>query len=124
MRCPVHLVAVLLSVGGVPGVAAVAQLSAEPATRGLNAGMAEQQAQVEAVNVERQRQYELDRAAFRAEVAARHARIVDDQAAYARQQAAYADAMAAWRLQSEACRQGDTKACKAPTPVPSDFYVP
>lgn len=96
----------------------------QPVTQSLNNGVAAKAAATDAANAERLRQYDLDRAAFRAQVVARHEKIMNDEAAYARQQAAYADAMAAWRMQADACKQGHDKACHAPTPVPADFYTP
>ncbi len=101
-----------------------ADAAEQPVTQSLNNSVAGQAAATDAANNAMQNQYELDRAAFRAEVATRHAKIVDDQMAYARQQAAYADAMAAWRRQSDACKAGSMAACKARTPVPADFYTP
>lgn len=96
----------------------------QPVTQSLNNSVATRAATTNAVNAANQDQYELDRAAFRAEVAARRAKIEMDDAAYARQQTAYADAMAAWRIQNDECKRGILKSCKKPTPVPSDFYTP
>lgn len=116
----------LTLVCAVPAVAqnSAADVSGQPVTQSLNAGIAAEVAGDNAAEKARQDQYELDRAAFRAQVVARREKIMLDQAAYAQQQAAYADAMAAWRLQSDACKKGDRAACKARTPVPADFYVP
>src|ERR671937_847386 len=69
----------------------------QPVTQSLNNNVAATTQAATAQNAANQDQYELDRAAFRAEVAARHAKIEMDQEAYAKQQNAYADAMAAWR---------------------------
>ena len=91
-------------------------------TDALNRAIQQNAQATDAANAERQRQYEQDRAAFRAAAEARRAKIMSDAMAYERQQRAYADAMAAWRIQSDACKKGDMKACKAPTPVPDDYY--
>lgn len=103
---------------------AVADAQEKPVTQSLNGSVAATTTTANAINAANQDQYELDRAAFRAEVAARHAKIATDQDAYARQQAAYADAMAAWRIQTDECKRGILKSCKKPTPVPADFYIP
>lgn len=95
-----------------------------PVTQSLNNSVAANAAAANATNAAQQDQYALDRAAFRAEVAARRAKIAMDEAAYARQQDAYASAMAAWRIQNDECKRGVLKSCKKPTPVPSDFYTP
>jgi hypothetical protein len=96
----------------------------KPVTQSLNSGGAAQAATANAVNAANQDQYELDRAAFRAQVAARREKIMLDEEAYARQQNAYADAMTAWRIQNDECKRGILKSCKKPTPVPADFYRP
>jgi len=96
----------------------------QPVTQALNHDEADQAQATNAVNMAQQNQYELDRAAFRAEVAARREKILTDEAAYAKQQNAYADAMAAWRIQNDECKRGILKSCKKPTPVPADFYQP
>ncbi len=94
----------------------------QAATDALNRTVEQNAQATDALNAARERQYAEDRAAFRAEAAARHEKIVSDAIAYERQQRAYADAMAAWRVQSEACRKGDFKACQKPTPMPADYY--
>ncbi|PZO88373.1 MAG: hypothetical protein DI623_12840 [Sphingomonas sanxanigenens] len=66
--------------------------------------------------------YQRDMAAYRALVTARKIAVASDAVRYARQQRAYADAMQAWRVQVDQCQRGDSKACKAPTPDPADFY--
>lgn len=71
-----------------------------------------------------QDQYALDRAAFRAEIAARREKMAITQEEYAKREAAYADAMAAWRVQNDECDRGILKSCKKPTPMPADFYQP
>ena len=96
----------------------------QPVTQSLNANVAATTQAAVSQNAANQDQYELDRAAFRAEVAARHAKIEMDEAAYAKQQNAYADAMVAWRIQTDECKRGILKSCKKPTPVPADFYTP
>lgn len=102
----------------------VSDAQEKPVTQSLNNSVAATAATNNAVNAANQDQYELDRAAFRAEVAARHAKIEMDEDAYARQQNAYADAMLAWRIQTDECKRGILKSCKKPTPVPGDFYTP
>ena len=104
--------------------ATAADAQEQPVTQSMNQAGAASAATANAENDAQRHQYDLDRAAFRAEVATRKAKILDDQIAYERQQAAYADAMAAWRIQSDACKAGSTRACKAPTPVPADFMQP
>lgn len=96
----------------------------QPVTQALNQDGAADAQTANAVSDAQQSQYELDRAAFRAEVAARREKILSDEAAYAKQQNAYADAMAAWRTQNDECKRGILKSCKKPTPVPADFYRP
>lgn len=66
--------------------------------------------------------YQRDMAAYRALVTARKVAVASDAVRYARQQRAYADAMQAWRVQVDQCQRGNSKACKAPTPDPADFY--
>lgn len=94
----------------------------QPVTQTLNRDGAAEAATAGAANEANQAQYDLDRAAYRAEVVSRREKIMFDEATYARQQAAYADAMAAWRLQTDECKRGILKACKQPTPVPADFF--
>lgn len=96
----------------------------QPVTKTLNANEAALAEASTATSTAQQNQYELDRAAFRAEVAARREKIMADEAAYAKQQNAYADAMSAWRIQNDECKRGILKSCKKPTPVPADFYHP
>lgn len=105
-------------------VSTAADAREQPVTQALNHNEAAQAQTANAVNAAQQTQYELDRAAFRAEVAARREKIIADEAAYAKQQNAYADAMAAWRIQNDECKRGILKSCKKPTPVPADFYRP
>ncbi|MGE3747778.1 MAG: hypothetical protein AB7G25_19000 [Sphingomonadaceae bacterium] len=71
-----------------------------------------------------QDQYALDRAAFRAEIAARREKMAITEEEYAKREAAYAEAMAAWRIQNDECDRGILKSCKKPTPMPADFYQP
>jgi hypothetical protein len=103
---------------------AVADIKEEPVTQSLNNGVAANAATTNAVNAANQDQYELDRAAFRAESATRRLKTELNEEAYAKQQMAYADAMAAWRIQNDECKRGILKSCKKPTPVPADFYMP
>jgi hypothetical protein len=70
-----------------------------------------------------------DEAAYKADLAAYHDRIMaeradamNDMERFNRQQRAYADAMAQWRKQSAACEKGKMPACRLPTPNPADFY--
>ena len=118
------LFALLLAMPALAQNSTAADVAEQPVTQSLNAGGAAEAAQGNAVENARQDQYELDRAAFRAQVVARREKIMTDEAAYAKQQQAYADAMAAWRIQSDACKAGERAACKARTPVPADFYIP
>ena len=101
-----------------------ADVREQPVTQALNNNVAANAEANTAVSDAQHNQYELDRAAFRAEVVARREKIEADQEAYARQQIAYADAMAAWRIQNDECKRGILKSCKKPTPVPADFYRP
>ena len=101
-----------------------ADVREQPVTQALNNNVAANAQANTAVRDAQQNQYELDRASFRAEVAARREKIEMDQEAYAKQQSAYADAMAAWRIQNDECKRGILKSCKKPTPVPADFYRP
>lgn len=101
-----------------------ADVREQPVTQALNNNVAANAQANTAVSDAQQNQYELDRASFRAEVAARREKIEMDQEAYAKQQSAYADAMAAWRIQNDECKRGILKSCKKPTPVPADFYRP
>ena len=96
----------------------------QPVTQALNDSVAANAQATSAQNAANQNQYELDRAAFRAQVAARREKIMVDEDAYAKQQNAYADAMGAWRIQTDECKRGILKSCKKPTPVPADFYTP
>lgn len=105
---------------------AAADAREQPITEALNRDEAAQARAASAASSAQQTQYELDRAAFRAEIAARREKILMDEAAYARQQNAYAyaDAMAAWRIQNDECKRGILKSCTKPTPIPADFYRP
>ena len=78
-------------------------------------------AQVDAVDAT-QAQYETDMASYRAALRAHHRAVVADARIADRQQRAYADAMAVWRRQVYACKHGDNRACKAPTPDPAAFW--
>ena len=69
-----------------------------------------------------QAQYEADMVAYRAALRAHHRAVVADARIADRQQRAYADAMAVWRHQVYACKHGDNRACKAPTPDPAAFW--
>ncbi|MBV9840387.1 MAG: hypothetical protein JOY99_02435 [Sphingomonadaceae bacterium] len=93
-----------------------------PGTTALNASVAAgSSGQVEG-NAAAQAQYANDMAAYRDAVRQNHHEAMRDQAHYAHQQRAYADAMEAWRMQSDACKHGNQRACNAPTPSPADFY--
>lgn len=106
------------------GASVAADAKEQPLTDALNAGGASAAAASNATTAAMQDQYELDRARFRAEAAARREKMTDDDVAYAKQQQAYADAMHAWRIQTDECKRGILKSCKKPTPVPADFYIP
>ena len=128
-RIPLVLTLAPILLAATPSLAqdaarAAADAAEQPVTQSLNNNAAAAAATTNAVNAAREDQYELDRAAFRAEIAARHAKIMSDETAYAKQQNAYADAMAAWRIQNDECKRGILKSCKKPTPVPADFYQP
>jgi opacity protein-like surface antigen len=101
-----------------------ADVREQPVTQSLNTTEASTTKAEVATTTAQQDQYELDRAAFRAEVVSRREKIEMDQEAYAKQQSAYADAMIAWRIQNDECKRGILKSCKKPTPVPADFYRP
>ena len=101
-----------------------ADIREQPVTQALNNNVAANAEANSAVIDAQHNQYELDRAAFRAEVVARREKIEADQEAYTKQQMAYADAMAAWRIQNDECKRGILKSCKKPTPVPADFCRP
>jgi hypothetical protein len=102
----------------------VSDAQEQPITQSLNNNVAANASATNALNAAQQEQYAHDRAAFRAEVASRRAKIEMDDAAYARQQDAYASAMLAWRIQNDECKRGILKSCKKPTPVPADYYTP
>ncbi|WP_420138212.1 hypothetical protein [Sphingomonas sp.] len=93
-----------------------------PVTAALNnQGAAVSQADNTAIAAD-QAQYEADRAAYM-DALVKHDRAVNrTDARYVRQQNAYADAMRVWRAQAYACKHGNSRACKAPTPNPADFY--
>ncbi|AGH47951.1 hypothetical protein G432_01115 [Sphingomonas sp. MM-1] len=93
-----------------------------PVTRGLNAREGSEASAQQAASEAVQAQYEADMAAYRTSVQAHAQAVAQDEARFARQQRAYADAMAAWREQKRDCDRGVLKACKKPTPNPSDFY--
>ncbi len=91
----------------------------DPGTRAANLGLG--RAPVVAMG-EARADYAADQARYEAAIRARHHTIALTDAHYARQQRAYADAMNAWRAQVTACRSGDTRACRSPTPDPAAFY--
>lgn len=123
LATPSMLLASGLALAQTPATTA-ADVREQPVTQALNNNVAANAQASTAVSDSQQNQYELDRASFRAEVAARREKIEMDQEAYAKQQMAYADAMAAWRIQNDECKRGILKSCKKPTPVPADFYRP
>ncbi len=94
----------------------------EAATDALNQKIQQNAIANEAMSADRQRQYDMDRAAFRAAAEVRREKIISDSVVYERQQRAFADAMAAWRAQVRACNQGDRMACNKPTPMPAEYY--
>ena len=67
-------------------------------------------------------QYAADLAAYRAALRAHHREVARDARIAERQERAYADAMRDWRRQVYACKHGSTRACKAPTPDPADYW--
>jgi len=123
LATPSMLLASGLALAQTP-TATAADVREQPVTQALNNNVAANAQANTAVRDAQQNQYELDRASFRAEVAARREKIETEQEAYAKQQMAYADAMAAWRVQNDECNRGILKSCKKPTPVPADFYRP
>lgn len=74
------------------------------------------------MNVQNQAQYQRDLATYEQSLRSSHHEAVRDQVRYNRQRRAYADAMTVWREQVRACHRGNTRACKAPTPNPADYY--
>jgi hypothetical protein len=101
-----------------PDVAAANQdVAAQAAAR--QTAVADASAEVQA---DAQAQYAADIAAYDAAVRANHRTEVRDARIYNHQQRAYADAMAAWRHQVYACKHGNNRACKAPTPDPANFW--
>ena len=74
------------------------------------------------MNAAARAQYDADREAYWAALVEHDRSVQRTDERYMRQQNAYADAMAAWRLQVEECKHGANRACKAPTPLPSQFY--
>ena len=73
-------------------------------------------------NADTQAQYAADMEAYRRSLRQHNRGVIRDQVRYDRQQRAYADAMSAWREQVYACHHGHTRACRAPTPNPANFY--
>jgi hypothetical protein len=67
-------------------------------------------------------QYARDLDAYRAAVRARRQVMAQDAAIEAQHERAYALAMADWRTQVAACEKGKSKACKAPTPDPANYF--
>ncbi len=104
---------------GPPGTVAPGQ---DPHTATLNAGVGNRIQSAQDTNAANQAQYQADLAAYDTAMQAHSQRVARQDVRYARQKRAYADAMAAWRIQAAACQRGNQKACKAPTPQPSDFY--
>ncbi len=92
---------------------AAAQAAArQDAVAGINA---DSQAGAEA-------QYAADLAAYRAALRAHHREVARDARIADRQERAYADAMRDWRRQVYACKHGSTRACKAPSPDPANYW--
>jgi hypothetical protein len=67
-------------------------------------------------------QYDSDRAIYMDALIKHDAAVNRTDARYDRQQRAYAHAMAAWRIQVDACKRGNHRACDLPSPNPADFY--
>ena len=109
-----------------PAQTAPADTPEAAANRDVAAQAAARQQTVEAAQVDAvdatQAQYEADMASYRAALRAHHRAVVADARIANRQQRAYADAMAVWRHQVYACKHGDNRACKAPTPDPAAFW--
>ena len=115
-----------------PATAAIAQQGTtgrdgyNARVEGANGDVAVQAAQRQSgqamTNADSQAQYQQDMEAYRRSLRVHDRRAVRDQVRYDRQQRAYADAMVAWRRQVYACHHGHTRACRAPTPNPANFY--
>jgi hypothetical protein len=67
-------------------------------------------------------QYTADLAAYRDALRAHHREVRRDARIADRQERAYADAMRDWRRQVYACKHGSSRACKAPSPNPADYW--
>ena len=108
-----------------PNQAAV-DAQSRPAVAALNNAVAADQqtdaAQASAQADVNRAQYDADRAAYMDALIRHDAHVDRAEARWRRQQNAYADAMAVWRVQANACKRGDRRACNAPTPNPADFY--
>jgi hypothetical protein len=86
-----------------------------------NRGEAAEASAAVTMNADQQAQYETDMAAYRDALSAQQRAKFADERRYDRQQRAYAQAMYDWRVQVDACRAGNNRACNAPTPNPADY---
>lgn len=93
-----------------------------PVTDGLNAQAGAAASASTTADIDAKAVYEADREAYWRALMAHDRSVLRTDERYIRQQNAYADAMVAWRLQDAACKRGNQRACKAPTPTPEQFY--
>ncbi len=121
-----------LLLAALPATAAIAQQGQtgrdgyNARVEGANGDVAVQASQRQSgqdmANADSQAQYQQDMEAYRRSLRAHDHAAVRDQVRYDRQQRAYADAMVAWRQQVYACHHGHSRACRAPTPNPANYY--
>ncbi|WCT74870.1 hypothetical protein PQ455_06525 [Sphingomonas naphthae] len=93
-----------------------------PVTDTLNAQAGAAATATASADIDAKAVYEADREAYWRALMAHDRSVLRTDERYARQQNAYADAMVAWRMQDAACKRGNQRACKAPTPTPEQFY--
>lgn len=133
----IFLVAVL-AVSGAPALAQSRSMNSVPeaheqSINGQNSARDEHRPTARQLNTSAGRYYRMrsraraqdrmDRRAYAAAITARHDRAVNRyDRRYLRQQTAYTNAMAAWRRQVAACKHGNRRACKAPSPRVANFY--
>lgn len=97
--------------------------AARPGVESANAEvLASTDAQTQNGVVSDQGQYARDMAAYQQALRAHRHVARADMRRYNRQQRAYADAMRDWRRQVYACHHGSTRACRAPTPDPANYW--
>lgn len=132
------LIAAVLAVSAAPVLAQSGSMNSAPEARGQSTGTMSAERNSEGptarqLNRSNSRYYRMrsraraqdriDRRAYNSAVTARHHRAVNRyDRRYVRQQTAYANAMAAWRRQVAACKRGDRRACRAPSPRVASFY--